>query len=97
MGRFNPVCMPLLAALLALSGGCAVVPYPNELYASPCPTTSQRQTLRMVNVLEESRTDGLGLWLASPVVVPVTAVVSGVYVAANNTYNAAEERLKCGG
>ncbi len=92
--RHMAYCLVLLAALVS---GCAVVPYPDEFHVSDCPTRSRQQTLRLVNVLTEAQSDGLSSYLLSPIVVPVSAVVSGSYVLGNNLYNELEQAYKCGG
>ncbi len=97
MDRFSCVFVAGLVSTLLFVGGCAVVPYPDEMQASHCPDTQSRpQTLRMVNVLTETGTNGLGFFLASPITVPVTAVISGIYVASNNIYNYYDQWQTCG-
>jgi len=77
--------------------GCIVVPVETVRYEPTCELSSSKKTLRVVNVARETRTyysiDGL---VATPILFPATALLSGAYVAVNNVYNLGEEKLVCG-
>ena len=88
----------LVIVLLSLSLiGCVVLPVNDITHNSRCEISSDRKTLRIVNVAEETGTyysiEGLVL---SPILVPTTAIISGVYVLTNNIYNLGEQRIVCG-
>ena len=86
----------LLLFVVVFFGGCVVVPAENEDYVAECEISSDRKTLRVMNVAKETDTyysvEGIA---ATPILYPTTAIVSGIYVAINNSYNVGEEKLVC--
>ncbi len=78
-------------------GGCVVVPVKDTEQVQTCKLSSDKKTLQIVDVAEETNTyysvSGI---LLSPILVPTTAVVSGAYVLVNNTYHLGEKTIKCG-
>ena len=81
----------VLFSLLMLSA-CAVVPSVDKSYVNRCEISSDRKTLKVVNITKDTNSfysiSGLAL-------LPVTGVVSGVYVAINNVYHLGEETIVC--
>ena len=55
--------------------------------------SSDRKTLRIYNAHDDA---GLYFSVSGLILVPLTGVVSGTYVAINNIYNLGEERIVCG-
>ena len=89
---FKFVFLMLLTMLL---GGCIVVPEENAYHINRCEISSDRLTLRVVDLTKKTNSYLYytidGLWL-----VPLTGTVSGTFVAVNNIYNIFEEKLVCG-
>ena len=85
----------LLISILALSG-CVAVPTPAKNYQSRCEISSDRLTLRVIDVAQSTNSyysiEGL---ILTPIVVPTTALLSGVFVLVNNIYNIGEEKIVC--
>ncbi|MGO2076072.1 hypothetical protein ACT3S9_04355 [Pseudoalteromonas sp. AOP31-A2-14] len=81
----------MLLTFLLLSG-CVVVPTVDNLHTSRCEISSDRKTLKVIDLAEQTNSyysiSGLVLY-------PITGVVSGVYVAVNNVYHYGEEEIFC--
>jgi hypothetical protein len=67
---------------------------PTRGRAANCPR--DQKTLRIVDIAAETDTyySVTGI-LLSPILIPATALLSGTYVAVNNTYHLGEEQLVC--
>ena len=92
VSRFTAV-----AFLLALNSGCVAVPYPAEGHSTRCEISTDRLTLKVIDLAKETDSyytvEG---YLVSPILVPTTAIISGVYVLVHNTYHLGEEKIVCG-
>jgi hypothetical protein len=78
---------------LAIMSGCVVVPAKDLLAVNKCEISSDRKTLKMINGFEDTNTY---YSISGLILVPITGVVSGVYVAINNIYHMGEEAIICG-
>lgn len=78
-------------ALLNLSA-CVVVPE-DSAKVNRCEISSDRKTLKIINGFKDTNTF---YSISGLVLLPVTGVVSGTYVAINNVYHLGEERIVCG-
>lgn len=78
---------------LALTSGCIVVPTQDFSAVNKCEISSDRKTLKMINGFEDTNTF---YSISGLILVPITGVVSGVYVAINNIYHIGEETIVCG-
>ena len=58
-----------------------------------CEISSDRKTLKMINGFEGTNTY---YSVSGLILVPITGVVSGVYVVINNIYHIGEETVVCG-
>ena len=94
-GNIYSFKMTFVLCLATITSGCVAIPYPDEFQASACETSTQRKRLRVVDITSESNTDSVEGIILSPILVPVTALFSGSYVLANNTYHYFEEKAKC--
>ncbi|MDH5300641.1 MAG: hypothetical protein OEW58_04695 [Gammaproteobacteria bacterium] len=88
----------LIGMLLGLSTvACVAIPVTDYSYEAKCEISSDRKTLKIIDVAKETNTyysiEGL---TSTPILLPISAVVSGTYVAINNVYQIGEERVKCG-
>ena len=83
----------LFLAALMLVSGCVVVPEDDLAKVNRCEISSDRKTLKVINGFEETNTF---YSISGLVLLPITGVVSGTYVAINNIYNLGEERFVCG-
>jgi hypothetical protein len=85
----------ILCGILALTlmSGCVVVPAKDLLAENKCEISSDRKTLKMINGFEDTSTY---YSISGLILVPITGVVSGVYVAINNIYHMGEEAIICG-
>jgi hypothetical protein len=88
----------VLLSLVSISlVGCVTVPVPSKIQTARCEISTDRLTLKVVDLAEATDSyytlEGL---LASPILVPTTAILSGAYVLGHNTYHVGEERIVCG-
>lgn len=83
----------LLLSILMLSA-CVVLPVNDPGHINKCEISSDRKTLKVVDGFKGTHTyysiSGL------LVLMPITGIVSGSYVAINNIYNYGEEKIVCG-
>ena len=83
----------LISVLAFLLSGCVVVPATDTAKVNKCEISSDRKTLKVIDVAEDTNTfysiSGLILY-------PISGIVSGTYVAVNNIYHLGEEKLVCG-
>jgi len=85
-----------LCALLSLIlvSGCVVLPTNDLSSVNKCEISTDRKTLKIVNGFEETNTY---YSISGLLLIPITGVVSGTYVAINNIYHIGEEAIVCGG
>ena len=72
--------------------GCIVVPSKNKSHTNSCEISSDRQTLKIIDLAKGTNTF---YSISGLVLFPITGVVSGVYVTVNNVYNLGEEKIFC--
>lgn len=85
----------VVAGSLALSG-CVVLPVSDQQNLRECETASERKRLQMVNLARESNSFlTITNVLLAPIVVPASALASGLYLVGNNTYHLAEKKFSC--
>ena len=86
----------LIFSIIFLTG-CVTVPFPAEGQSSRCKISTDRLTLKVIDLAKETNSyytvEG---YLASPILVPTTAILSGAYVLVHNTYHFGEEKIVCG-
>lgn len=89
MGRYFKRITLLSVILLS---GCVVVPTVDNTHTKRCEISSDRKTLKVVDLADETNSfysiSGLVLY-------PITGIVSGAYVAVNNVYHYGEEKIVC--
>lgn len=78
---------------LILVSGCVVLPTNDLSSVNKCEISTDRKTLKIVNGFEESNTY---YSISGLLLIPITGVVSGTYVAINNIYHIGEEAIVCG-
>ena len=72
---------------------CVVLPVTDESRVNKCEISSDRKTLKVVNAFKDTNTY---YSISGVLLIPITGVVSGTYVAINNIYHLGEEKLVCG-
>lgn len=82
-----------LLCLALLLSGCMVVPETDTAKVNRCEISSDRKTLKVINGFEDTNTF---YSISGLILLPVSGVVSGTYVAINNVYHLGEETLVCG-
>lgn len=86
---------PAMLLFICISG-CVVVPVNIQGHNTNCGISSDRKTLRVFNIAKETNTfysiEGI---VATPILLPTTAILSSIYVVANNIYNIGEQKLVC--
>ncbi|MBB1343760.1 hypothetical protein H5158_19300 [Pseudoalteromonas sp. SR45-6] len=78
---------------LTMLSGCIVVPTKDMPAVNKCEISSDRKTLKIINGFEDTNTY---YSISGILLVPITGVVSGAYVAINNIYHLGEEKIVCG-
>ncbi len=73
--------------------GCVVVPTKDLSAKNKCEISSDRKTLKMINGFEDTQTY---YSITGLILLPITGVISGVYVTINNIYHIGEEAIVCG-
>jgi hypothetical protein len=72
---------------------CIVVPINDLSSVNKCEISSDRKTLKIINGFEDTNTY---YSISGLILVPISGVVSGAYVAINNIYRIGEEAIVCG-
>lgn len=84
--RFMAFCATLLLS------GCILVPGKDKSHTNKCEISSDRKTLKVMDLAKGTNSyysiSGLFLF-------PLSAAVSGTYVAVNNIYHFGEETIVC--
>ncbi len=78
--------------LLLSTSGCVVVPTNDLSSVNKCEISSDRKTLKIINGFEDTNTY---YSISGLLLMPITGVVSGAYVAINNIYHIGEEAVVC--
>ena len=90
----NNATLTLLASLVL--SGCIAVPVPAKNYESRCEISTDRLTLRVIDVAEETDSYySIEGYILTPILVPTTALILGAFVLVNNIYNLGEEKIVC--
>ncbi|WOH35936.1 hypothetical protein RI844_11135 [Thalassotalea fonticola] len=85
-----------LVSLVCIIAGCITVPVGDESHSHLCKISSDRKTLKIVDIAEETNSYySISGTLLSPILVPTTALISGSYVLVNNIYHYGEEKIVC--
>lgn len=82
----------IILCILLLSG-CVVVPQSDVTHVSRCEISTDRKTLKIIDGFKDTSTF---YSISGLLLIPITGVVSGTYVAINNIYNIGEEQIVCG-
>jgi hypothetical protein len=72
---------------------CAVMPAVDTSYENRCEISSDKKILKVVDIAKDTNTF---YSISGLVLLPITGVVSGVYVVVNNVYHLGEEAIVCG-
>jgi len=84
--------LPVISGL-TLIGGCMVMPEKDPSYANKCEISSDRKTLKVIDASKDTN----GYYsISGLILLPVSGIVSGTYVAINNVYHMGEEKIVCG-
>ncbi|PCJ46823.1 MAG: hypothetical protein COA74_13050 [Gammaproteobacteria bacterium] len=83
--------------LLINTIGCITVPVDDLTNHNECLISSDRKTLKVINLNFENTGYYYSLSgaILSPILVPTTAIISGTYVFVNNIYHLGETKVKC--
>jgi len=79
--------------IILLLTGCVVVPVNDNNYENKCQISSDRKTLKVIDAAKDTNSY---YSISGLLLVPITGVISGVYVAVNNVYHLGEEKIVCG-
>lgn len=86
--KFTLFTLPLFLS------GCVVMPVDDHSYINKCEISSDRKILKVVDVAKDTNSF---YSISGVILLPITGVISGIYVGVNNIYNLGEEKLTCGG
>ncbi|MBE1298839.1 MAG: hypothetical protein GJ680_02865 [Alteromonadaceae bacterium] len=78
---------------LTILSGCIVVPQTDSTKVNRCEISSDRKTLKVINGFDDANTY---YSVSGLVLVPISGIISGTYVAINNIYHLGEEHIICG-
>ncbi len=83
--------------VMVMTTGCVVVPAIDDAYVNRCEISSDRKILKIVDVAKDTNSYySISGILLTPIIVPITGIVSGSYVVVNNIYHLGEEKIVCG-
>ena len=88
----------LSVALLfvVLVSSCVVVPVTETRYVGRCGITHDKKTLKLIDVAKESQTYyDIGGLVLSPILIPVTAILSATYIATDEIYQYGKQMIVC--
>ena len=86
----------ILILIIALLSICIVVPENAENQYLKCALSTDKKTLKIVNLLDGDET--FYAWqdeILSVITLPSSAIISSVFVAVNNVYYIDEKNIKC--
>ncbi|GAA6206592.1 hypothetical protein NBRC116600_33900 [Thalassotalea sp. SU-HH00458] len=91
----DDILMKFTLFILALFiSGCAVLPVDDHSYINKCEISSDKKTLKVVDAAKGTNSF---YSISGVILLPITGVISGVYVGINNIYHLGEETFTCGG
>ncbi|CAB9492542.1 hypothetical protein [Alteromonas macleodii] len=85
--------VPFLILSVSLLSACVVVPETDTAKVNKCEISSDRKTLKVINGFKDTNTF---YSISGLVLLPISGVVSGTYVAINNVYHLGQETFVCG-
>ncbi|MDP5214134.1 hypothetical protein ORJ66_13855 [Pseudoalteromonas tunicata] len=80
-------------ALTAFISGCIVLPVTDPTHYNKCEISSDKKTIKVFNLHEDNNNY---YSIGGILLLPLTGVVSGTYVAVHNVYHLGEEIIVCG-
>ncbi|WP_259366569.1 MULTISPECIES: hypothetical protein [unclassified Colwellia] len=83
-----------LFALTLFLSGCVVMPVDDHSYDNKCEISSDRKILKVVDAAKGTNSY---YSISGVILLPITGVISGIYVGINNIYHLGEEKFTCGG
>lgn len=84
--------MRFVIPFVVFLSSCAVVPVKDFQHVNKCEISSDKKTLKVIDLAKESNSY---YSISGVILLPITGVVSGVYVAVNNVYHLGEEKVVC--
>lgn len=90
----------LLLILLCLLSACVVFPVTDKeatrVAKLRCELSSDKKTLKVVDVAKATNTFySVSGFVLSPIIIPVSGLLSGSYTLVNNIYFYGEQKIKC--
>tara|TARA_R110000803_G_scaffold103287_3_gene171408 strand:+ start:8847 stop:9167 length:321 start_codon:yes stop_codon:yes gene_type:complete len=83
-----------LFALTLFLCGCVVMPVDDHSYVNQCEISSDRKILKVVDAAKGTNSF---YSISGVILLPISGVISGIYVGVNNIYHLGEEKFTCGG
>lgn len=86
----------LMFVISAAMSGCVAVPATDATYVGRCGLSTERKVLKIVDVAKTTNSYySISGYLLTPILLPTTAIISGVYVITNNAYYEGESIIQC--
>lgn len=86
-----------ILVILTLLSACIVLPVKDERYNARCELSSDKKTLKVFNVAEETNSYySIEGYMLSPILLPTTFILSAIYMVVNNVYHYQEKKIVCG-
>ena len=86
-----------LFVTLTLLSACVVLPVKDKSYNARCELSSDRKTLKVFNIAEETNSYySIEGYMLSPISLPTTFILSATYMVVNNVYHDQEKKIVCG-
>ncbi len=81
---------------IMITSGCVAVPATDVSYVGRCGVSSDHKILKIVDVAKATNSYySISGYLLTPILLPATAIISGVYVLTNNAYYSGKNIVQC--
>ncbi len=86
----------IILFFITVVSGCVAVPATDVSYVGRCGVSSDHKTLKIVDVAEETNSYySISGYVLTPIILPTTAIISGIYVLTNNAYYSSKNIIQC--
>jgi len=81
---------------IVLVSDCVVVPVTETRYVGRCGITHDKKTLKLIDVAKETHTYyDIGGLMLTPILIPVSTVLSATYIATDEIYQYGKQVIVC--
>ncbi len=86
----------LVFSLITVISSCVAVPATDVSHVGRCGVSSDHKTLKIVDVAQVTNSYySISGYVLTPILLPTTAIISGIYVLTNNAYYSGKDIIQC--